>query len=391
MHNLRLYVEFPSWIPQGITTSPVRAVRERGVVAGAQFAPEVDPLTILAIHDCRYLQAESNSPWIALAKVAGFDTAVYGMPDDNHPILFEALKGRLLVATTKLSQMVRGRYAPVYAWEKVWGVILAWLTAQSSSPPLPFEPEVRPSHGRAHEGVDEGDAVKRSIGWYRSAGLLIHDDWKDELANAARWEDHVAPGPGMDWKLGDGHLGILEGHSSSVMHDGTQHVRWYTRADCTCESAMAFALADRMDASENSGEVARNLLQYVYEYSDIQQGPRADSESPSFGLLGWDTRPEGLEIYYGDDNARALLGLSQCQARWKLAVGMMLLSKLRSETSVHPAHLDSVEAARVKMSCRGQDGSRCMSTATYIWRRISRAGYGPSPLALRQDWIWTAF
>ncbi len=37
-------------------------------------------------------------------------------------------------------------------------------------------------------------------------------------------------------------------------------------------------------------------------------GARADPESPEYGLLAWDDE-YGSGSYYGDDNARAILGL----------------------------------------------------------------------------------
>ena len=60
----------------------------------------------------------------AATGVAGYDHAVYGIPDPAWPILFEHPTGPLLVSTTKLSQFVTGRYAPARAWKSVWSMIL---------------------------------------------------------------------------------------------------------------------------------------------------------------------------------------------------------------------------------------------------------------------------
>ena len=55
---------------------------------------------------------ESVPPFtLVLARVAGFNTAVYGLPPQQHPLLFKTDQG-VVVATTKLSDFIRARYAP---------------------------------------------------------------------------------------------------------------------------------------------------------------------------------------------------------------------------------------------------------------------------------------
>ena len=117
--KLRLYVEFPSYLPDTklgpityLKTGEYGAVVERTVVASDAFGPELPKLRIVMIHDCHYLPVEARNPHLVLARVEGYDTAVYGLPKETHPILFEHPRGDLLVATTKLSQFVTARYAP---------------------------------------------------------------------------------------------------------------------------------------------------------------------------------------------------------------------------------------------------------------------------------------
>jgi hypothetical protein len=70
---------------------------------------------------------------------------------------------------------------------------------------------------------------------------------------------------------------------------------------------MALAIRGELDRDNRSQTVASNLLDFIFLHSLLSQGPRANPNSPSYGLLGW-----GLEnstgVYYGDDNARAILG-----------------------------------------------------------------------------------
>jgi len=56
---------------------------ERGVIASKFFAPALSPMTILCINGCRFVETQAKAPHIAIAKVAGFDTAVYGLPEKD--------------------------------------------------------------------------------------------------------------------------------------------------------------------------------------------------------------------------------------------------------------------------------------------------------------------
>jgi len=317
--NLRLYLEYPGSLPEMQAGNLKRTHWERAVITSDRFGKSLQPMRIVAVQDCHFIPFQADNPWIVVAKVAGFDTAVYGLPQTSQPVLFEYSNGKALIATTKLSQFVTGRYAPHDAWPIIWDAILEWLTDGKPLPDLQFEPSVHATYGPGEQMPPdhERQAVIRGVDWYRNARLLIHDDWKHKWDEAAKWQDRVAPAPQLSWPTGDGSCGLLEGFNSRILFDGSQYVRWYIRADCNCESAMAFALRSLIDGDKNSKEIASNLLDYVYFKSNIQQDPRANPDSPSYGLLGWDTRPNGVVIYYGDDNARAFLGTMAAAASLK--------------------------------------------------------------------------
>src|SRR5205823_656144 len=99
----RLFIEFPRKI-DGFEFGPARATTwERGVVASDFFGPTLPKLRIVQPHDCRYLPVKTTQPvHLAISRVAGYDTAVYGLGRDASPLLFETSDGRL-IATTKLS------------------------------------------------------------------------------------------------------------------------------------------------------------------------------------------------------------------------------------------------------------------------------------------------
>lgn len=336
--HLRLYLEYPSFLPNLELGPPRRVHWERTVVTSEAFGPSLAKMRIVAIHDCHFLPVAAERTHLVAARVAGFDTAVFGLPKDNKdkevwPILFEHPRGDLLVATTKLSQFATSRYAPGDAWPAVWRMILGWVTRGNVAAELKSTPTVRPSFGREEPLPADArwQAIRRGVAWYERARLLVHPSWKDKVLA----QPEVAPAPPADWPIGDGRCGILEGHSSSMFADGCQPVRWSLRADCNSESAMALAMHGLVDPSPQSRAVASNLLDFVYVRSALQQGPRGDPQSPSYGLLGWDTRPGSIGIYYGDDNAKAMLATMAASAalktdRWDEPLVRCLLANFRT-------------------------------------------------------------
>src|SRR5690606_3547681 len=126
-------------------------------------------MRILGMHGCWYLPVKADGAHLSLAKVAGYNTAVYGLPETTYPILFELPGPTVLVATSKLSHFVTGRYAPTAAWKSVWERILAWLCPQQEVSELSWTPVIQV------KGPDEAlpenaelEAFRRSIRWFES-------------------------------------------------------------------------------------------------------------------------------------------------------------------------------------------------------------------------------
>jgi hypothetical protein len=307
--HLRLYVEYPSFLP-GLKLSPPRQAHwERTVVTSDSFGPELAQGRILMIQDCHFLPTEAEKPYLTLARVAGFDTAVNGLPKENTwPILFEYRPGEVLVTTTKLSQFVTARYGPSDAWPLVWQMILGWLEPSAPKVDLKWTSTVHPTYGPGESLSKDAlrQAITRGADWYFQARLFIHPDWQ-KLVESNVMQDGVHPGPTPNMPEGDGRAGMLEGFSSIIYLNGTQPIRWGVRSDCNCESSMALAIQGRLDHDTRSETVASNLLDFVFSNSLLGQGPRANPNSPSYGLLGWGL-PHSADTYYGDDNARAILG-----------------------------------------------------------------------------------
>jgi hypothetical protein len=349
--QLRLFIEYPGAVPGLELAAPRTTVWERVVVASERFAPELAKLSILAAHDCHFVPvgtaaAGTNAalggglaqPDLVVARVAGYDTAVYGIPPAGaFPILVQWPERKLWVATTKLSGFVTARYAPAHDWEWVWQRILSEL-APGSSFRLKVQPVVTPAYGPEAKLPRrfQREAFDAAAQWFRSSHLLVHPQEWPTLKPALAANTEVAAAARLDAPEGDGSLGILEGYASGIGWDGNQMRRLPLRADCNAESAMVLALEGTLGRQKRSALVASNLLDFVYFTSSICQGVRNDPQQGAYGLIGWgDVSPLWLVANYGDDDARAMLATAVAAAtlktgRWDERLMRALLANLRT-------------------------------------------------------------
>jgi hypothetical protein len=341
--RLRLYVEFPDSVPdlrvgeaQHVAQGRYHNILERCVVATDAFAPALKRMGILALHNCIYVPIEQQTAELVLARVAGFDTAVYGLPKVGvHPILFKHPSRDVLVATTKLSEFILGRYAPPAAWLQVWRWVLEWLSAVQDSTLLHFAPSVRPVHGRNGRLPEDAElyAFRRGVAWYSNAKMFVAPSWKQTVYKYAE-ESDARHNLEASWPLGDGSEGVLEGFSSNIEWNGKQPVGWNLRNDCIGEVSMTMAFSGAIQKKPRNTKVAENLNNFIYFNSQLAQGSRGDPRSPSYGLVGW-TLPLAPDRYYGDDNARSMLGTMAASGllrskRWDHGVLRCLLANLRT-------------------------------------------------------------
>lgn len=308
--KLKLYIEYPASFPGiDIPGKPLSTQLERGVVTSTVFGETLKPLSILGINDCYVLPVKVDSPLIVLAKVAGFDKAEYGIDDvEKYPLLFE--KDNMFIATTKLSNFATGRYGPDDAWKQVWSYILSQMTGRENFKFSSWPAYVTPMYTK--EEVLPADAKERSVEkgveWFYKGRFFVHPDWK-EMQLKYQGDGTNPFGPPVDQRLpnGDGTLGLLEGHASKIYHDGSQQYRYWLRADVQGEAAYALAAAGDFLKKEDYNTKAVNLIDYIFRNSNLRAEARNDVNSPSYGLIGWSvTHPY---IFYGDDNARAILGV----------------------------------------------------------------------------------
>ena len=332
--KLRLYIEYPSSIPD-IKTGAIQKTRwERVVVLSEIFGKSLKKMRIAMIHDCHFIQMEAvSNPYLVLAKVAGFDRAVYGLDSTEiHPILFVHPNGNMLISTTKLSHFVTGRYAPKDAWKQIWHTILHWMEPSKDFPELDWVETVRPSFKPDDLLTEENrlQAVDRGVEWYYKSHLLVH---QSQFINGTYLEE--SDSNNTEFRLGDGSGGIFECFGSLIRFDGSQPVFRNRRSDCASEASMAIAMRGFRNKDQRDKTSAANLQDYVYFNSCLQQGSRALPENPNYGFVGWYTGEPGCGIYYSDDNARVVLGTIATSAalhsnRWDQAVLKVILANFRT-------------------------------------------------------------
>jgi hypothetical protein len=332
--GMRLYVEYPASLPGLALGAPVRSRFERLVVA-TDFASPLRPLHILTANSLSWLPAAAGGPFVVAARVAGVDSALFGIPHEAAPILFVDSSGSALVATTKLSQFVTGRFAPHDDWKLLMHAVIEWLQPGSIVPQLSWIPSVRPSYTRDEPLPPdvERKALHRGVQWYIHSGLLLsHEPPHDAYGMIARLDSL----PPLDSAAADGRHGIMEAPLSIIHLNGEQTVSAARRGDCTCESAMALAFGGTVFGDPPEKDIARNLLDFWYFTSDAFGRERGDPKHGAYGLSAWGVGDNAwYRANYGDDNARLLLGTLAASAllhenRWDEKVMMCLLANLRT-------------------------------------------------------------
>ena len=339
----RLYIEYPSVIPgYALGTDNVEGKLERGVVTSRFFGKDLPEMSILGINGCTYIPVETRSMLIAFAKVAGFDTAQFGLADTEvHPILFLADNNRM-VATTRLSQFKQGRFGPVDSWRIVWQDLLRWLTRDKKLSFNTIDADPRPSL-KADDIVDDAtrvSAIRRGAEWLTKANLFIHPSW--EVTEISKYQPkngdpNLFFGPAItsDMLQGDGSRGVMEGHGSTILADGSQLYRYFIRADVQGETAMLLAAASDITGDRSYTPAAERLLDYLFYTSCFRADTRNNPDSCSYGMLGWANTHPGT--FFNDDNARCILGAIGASSmmdnqRWNRHIVENVLANLRTSS-----------------------------------------------------------
>lgn len=304
--GLRVFAEFAS------TADTLPQFHEIGferVVMTDSLAPGLGPMDLLSINRGRYFREDAAEGTVmAIAKVAGFDTAVYGLDDTPcYPLVYRKRDG-LWMSTSQLSEFARLRFMPEAKWKVFWEKVIGDLTGHETRFSSWIYP-VHPSYGKDVPLPDTARlaSVRKGVEWFYNGHFLVDASCKKDWIDKYQGDGVMPIGPCLppDIKDGDGSCGILEGHCSAIYADGRQAYRYWLRCDVQGEAAMTFAVAGNLLGYENYMSVASNLVNYAFD--TFRDGPRNDPESPSYGLLSWAITTK--DTYYGDDNARAILGM----------------------------------------------------------------------------------
>lgn len=312
--SLRVYMEYPDAIPGQTFAEPRRTRLERVVVTSDVFGTGLRPMDLLAIHDCHFLETDAEKPYLSVAPVAGYDTAVYGLDDvKSFPILYEIPDQNILVCTSKLSHFVTGRHATKSSVKSVLTYVLQWLVPEQAVPDFDWQPIVGPTYAKDEPLPDDArlKAIQRGIDWHGHAGMVLNekgwDDYQkfwDPKTGDALGHDGVGEWPDTTPPYGDGRYGILEGAYSQIDSSGNQKAKKWLRCDSNGESSLAFALRWKLDNDPWSRNVAENVLDWLYFTSGMFE---PDPTKPNGGLLFWS--PDNRQALYQDNDVKAIMGM----------------------------------------------------------------------------------
>jgi len=87
--GLRVFIEYPSFLPGIEIGESVHNPYQRAVVNSSFFGEEVDSMDILAINGMEYCRVNNQVSHIVAARVAGFHEAEYVLPEETSPLLLE--------------------------------------------------------------------------------------------------------------------------------------------------------------------------------------------------------------------------------------------------------------------------------------------------------------
>lgn len=410
---LRVYVEYPSayeGLEIGETVLETRL--ERGVITSDRFGSSLPPMSLLGLHHSHVLPVAVDDPLIVLAKVVGFDKAEFGLTDTEvHPALFE--KDGVLISTTGLTNFQKGRYGPISSIEVVWEHILSELVGGKDIQIGDWPQDVKPAYQKNTPLPASArlTSIEKGAAWYEKGNFFLDSSWRDTWLNY-QGDGTMPVGPPVtsEYTQGDGSMGILEGHTSTINYDGTQQYRYWMRADVQGETSMALAAAGRLLGDEDLMARSANLLDFLFETSNLRADEKDNPNSASYGMIGWATTHP--YVFYADDNARTLLGAIGASAylnnaEWddEIIEGILANFRLTGKKGFQGERLAEAEVLEAGWQAYGNRDVVHVSPhfeswmwACYLWL-YDKTGYKPllekTKEAIRitmeaypNDWLW---
>ena len=313
----------------------IKEVSLERVVVNDSISPSLRPLDLLSINCGYYFDAKAEHPLLLLAKVAGFDRAEYGLKETPICPVFYKHGDNLWISTTQLSNFAQARFMPEYRWKNFWEWFLGCLNGTSGITLNNWTSYVAPAYGRTEPLADSAriHSIQKGVEWFYNGHFLVDKSWKADWYDKYQGDGSMPVGPELPRNAidGDGSMGMLEGHCSAIYADGRQAYRYWLRNDVQGEASMAFAIAGKMFDNPEYKAVSERLIDYSFK--EFRDGPRNDPQSPSYGLLGWSVTHKGT--YYGDDNARSILGMMTSASllqenRWDKKLAEAIIANFRT-------------------------------------------------------------
>lgn len=206
-----------------------------------------------------------------------------------------------------------------------------------------------------------------------------------------------------------------------IASDGSQAVRWWNRNDCNGEVAGTMGLAGAELQNSKYLQTAGNIGDWLYFKSMMSLGDLIKPDHPAYGLFGWNDSPkyagpgfgDGYAVYYGDDNARSMLGMmiaakAQKTDRYDKRLLMCLLGNLRMSGvyGFQPDRIDQGPLEKTGWEHLFRDKTSSYSPhyqanlwACYLWAyqqtgfelflKRAKTGIGMTMAAYPDKWKWT--
>ncbi len=226
--------------------------------------------------------------------------------------------------------------------EKIWEGILTWLNGKEKIILKRIPPDPQSMYTKDEKLPDHAvdTAIANGSEWLWKARLFIHPSWEIERMNKYQpknGDPNLFFGPAVtkDLLQGDGSRGIMEGHGSTIYHDGSQDYRYFIRADVQGESAFLLASAGSLLNRPDYYQTSEKLLDYLFYTSGFRNGAKNNKDSSSYGLIGWANTHLGT--FFNDDNARCILGAIGASAfmnneRWNTFIVENILGNFRTSS-----------------------------------------------------------
>ncbi|MCB0687193.1 MAG: hypothetical protein KDC53_11730, partial [Saprospiraceae bacterium] len=410
--KIKAYIEFPDRLPSGTTGPVLPTKKERLVLTHSSTAFSLVEGQILDAGLFSYTRVDDRDAWLKGANVAGFRNAIYGLDSTDHfPILF--VDDGQLIATTKLSDFRHSRYSPINVVQGVINDILHYLEIELDEKTLQWSPLVVPMYNANQKLTDDAyrKAVLKGASWYIDSRFLIHPQWQSQWRAYDTLPLPVGPPVDTSFPSGDGSLGVMEGHYSYINPDGSQPYRYWLRADCVAETAMTLSMASSLDDHNVYDSIAYHLMDFLFSSPTFKTRANQNPRSNAYGLIGWaDTHPY---VYYGDDNARVLLGSILAarmldESKWNEEIVELILANFRT-TGKNGFRGNSLREPSIEDASLADLMSRDLINpaphyeswlwAIYLWL-YDKTGYAPLLEKARKaisltmekypdEWIWT--